>query len=92
MGRAVAPAMRQREVHQADLAQHVVAWDHPVDDDVDDLALLLEAAAQAHHRGRHDGAGLLFEPVGPEDAIGDPGLVLDRDEQHAARRTGTLAE
>jgi len=57
----------------------------PIADDMDDLAFLLQSPAHRDHRGGHHLAPVDLEPVRPEDAVGDAGLVLDRDEQYAFR-------
>jgi hypothetical protein len=61
-------------------------------DDMDDIAFLLQAATQRDHRRGHDLAPVNFETIRPEDAIGDAGLVFDRDEQHTLGRTRTLPD
>ncbi|MBB6505202.1 hypothetical protein F4693_002189 [Sphingomonas endophytica] len=92
MARAVAAAGGVREVHLADLGEQRAMVDDPVADDVDYLPLLLNPAIHPDHRRRHDGAALRLEPVRPEDAVGDAGLVLDGDEQHALGAARLLAD
>src|SRR5207302_8091861 len=38
------------------------------------------------------GATEAFEDGGPDDQIGDPGLVLERDEDYAVGAAGTLSD
>src|SRR5436305_745950 len=59
--------------------------------DAEDFAFLLQPAAHRDHGRRHDLTPVDLEPVGPEDAVGDAGLVLDRDEQNAFGRSRALA-
>ena len=61
-------------------------------DDVNDVALALDLAAHAHHRRAEHDAPVLLEQVGPDDEIGDVGLVLQRDEHHPLRRSGLLTK
>src|SRR3546814_5147425 len=60
-------------------------------DNMDDLPLLLKPPPHRDHRSRHDLTPVEFEPVGPEDTVGDSGLVFDRYEQDALRGARTLA-
>ena len=87
----VAAAGAVREGHVANTMQQVAMVDDPVADDVDHLAFLLHTPFQPDHGGRHHGATLRLEAVGPKYAVGDAGLVLDRYEQHTLRGTGLLA-
>lgn len=64
--------------------------DDPVADDVDYLAFLLHAPFQSDHGGRHHGAALRLEAVGPKYAVSDASLILDGDEQHTLRGTRLL--
>src|SRR4051794_3197309 len=52
-------------------------------DDVDHAFLALQRAAAIQEGGAEGGAAEAFEDIGPDDQIGDPGLVLDRDEDDA---------
>jgi hypothetical protein len=49
MGRTVPAAEGQGHIHPSDRAQHLVARHHAIDDDVEDLAFLLERPAPSHH-------------------------------------------
>lgn len=89
-GVAAAGAMRKR--HVADAVKKVAVVNDAIADDVDDLALFLHPPLQADHGRRHHGAALRLEAVGPQDPVGDAGLVLDRDEQDALGRSGLLAD
>src|SRR3546814_16711039 len=60
-------------------------------DNMDDLPLLLKPPPHRDHRSRHDLTPVEFEPVGPEDTVGDSGLVFARYEQDALRGARTLA-
>src|SRR3546814_4113165 len=63
---------------------------NPVADDVNDLAFLLKPTTDRDHRGGHDLAPVDIEAIWPQDAVGDAGLVLNRDEEHALRRARAL--
>ena len=62
----------------------------PVGDDVDDAAFLLHAPAHADIARAHHDRPEAFEDRRPHDDVGDAGLVLDRHEDHAVRRTRPL--
>ena len=81
-----------REGHISDTVEQVAMVDDPVADDVDHLALLLHPPLQTDHRSRHHSAALGLEAVGPEDAVGDAGLVLDGDEEDALGAARLLAD
>src|ERR1017187_4768081 len=59
-------------------------------DEMDDLALALDAAVDRQHPGRKDYAALPFIEFWPDHEIGDAGLVLDGDEDDAFRRARHL--
>ena len=80
---SIAAACPVRERHLTDLVEQIAAIDDSVADDVDDFALLLDPSPHPNHRRRHDCAALRLEAIRPEDAVGDTGLILDRDEKHA---------
>ena len=61
-------------------------------DEMDDALLALQAAAAIKERGAERGAAEAFEDGGPDDQIGDPGLVLERDEDDAVGAAGTLPD
>ncbi len=81
-----------REIHLSDLCEQAAIVDDPVADDMRDQFLALDATLHSDHRGRHDGAALCFETVGPQDPISNAGLVLDRDEEDAFGAAGLLAD
>src|SRR5256886_3573811 len=45
--------------------------------------VFLDDPVHRHQPRAHDDLALLFEHVGPDDEVGDPGFVLDGDEHHA---------
>ena len=59
-------------------------------DEMDDLALALDAAVGRQHAGRKDHPALPFIEFWPDHEIGDAGLVLDGDEDDAFRRAWHL--
>ena len=59
---------------------------------MDHLALALDAPAHRQHARGHDDAAVLLEDLRPDHEVGDAGLVLQRDEQHALGRAGPLAD
>jgi hypothetical protein len=59
-------------------------------DNVDHLALPLDASAHSDHAGAHHDAAKLLEYLRPDYQVGDPGLVLQGDEHHAFGATGPL--
>ena len=61
-------------------------------DQVDHLALTLDLAAHAYHRCAEHRPPVRLEHLGPDDEIGDVGLVLERDEHHTLGRTRLLAD
>ena len=50
---------------------------------MDHIALLLDLTAHTHYRGAQHHAPMLLEEIGPDDEIGDIGLILKRDEHGA---------
>ena len=66
----------------------------PAGDDVDDVAvgIALDDAVHRHQPRAHDDLALRVEHVGPDDEVGDPGLVLDGDEHHALGAARPLAD
>src|SRR5207302_738768 len=61
-------------------------------DDVDDALLALQAAAAIEKGGAERGAAKAFEDRRPDDQIGDPGLVLERDENDAVGAARALPD
>ena len=59
-------------------------------DEVNDLALTLNTAADGKHAGGEDHAPIFFEHLGPHDEIGDAGLILQGDEHDPLRCAGLL--
>ena len=47
---------------------------------MNDALFALQFAGAAQERGAERGAAEAFEDLRPDDQIGDPGLILDRDE------------
>ena len=66
----------------------------PAGDDMDHAVfrILLDDAVHRHQPRAHDDLALLVEHVGPDDEVGDPGLVLERDEAHALGAARPLAD
>jgi len=64
----------------------------PLGNDVDHFPFPLDLAANAHHRSAKHDAAVLLEDIGPDNEIGDIGLVLERDEHDALGGTGVLAD
>ena len=73
-------------------AQQVGAVDQALGDHVDHQALLLHLAAHHHELGAEHDAAKALEHRRPHHQIGDPGLVLDGDEDDPARGAGALAD
>ena len=61
-------------------------------DEMDDLALALDAAAHGDHAGAQHDAAVFLEHLRPDHQVGDAGLVLDRDEHDALGDAGPLAD
>jgi len=61
-----------QEIHTINRAQHGIMVGNAITDDVDDLNLLLKAAAHCDHRGRHDLPSIDLELVRPEDSCATP--------------------
>src|SRR4029077_13369533 len=57
---------------------------------VDDALLTLQAAAAIKEGGAERGAAEAFEDSRPDDQIGDPGLVLESNEDDAVGAAGAL--
>ena len=75
--------------------EQIIPWalgGHVLGDDVDDAFLALQPAAAIKQRGPECDAAKPFERLGPEDQIGDPGLVLDRDKDDAVGAARALAD
>ena len=66
----------------------------PLGDDVDHVAIgvTLDDAVDRHQPRAHHDLALLPEHVGPDDEVGDPGLVLERDEDDALGASRPLAD
>src|SRR5690606_11644964 len=64
----------------------------PFAHDMGDAALALDPAADAQKSRLQYRLAIFPDDVRPADQVGDPGLVLDRDEDDAARRPGLLAD
>ena len=76
----------------AQMAQHVGVVLEPDGDDVDHRFVMLDHAVDDHQPRAHDDAALRREAVGPDDEVGDPRLVLQRDEAHALGAARALAD
>src|SRR5580704_1370536 len=77
------------------VAQSIEARGHilePVGDDMDDAFLALQFAGAAQESGAERGAAEAFEDGGPDDQIGDAGLVLDGDEDDTVGAARTLPD
>src|SRR5205085_7648774 len=77
------------------VAQSIEARSHvlePVGDDMDDAFLALQFAGAAQESGAERGAAKAFEDGGPDDQVGDAGLVLDGDEDDAVGAARTLPD
>src|SRR5204863_2017311 len=61
-------------------------------DDVDDAFLALQAAAAIKQGGAERGAAEAFERGGPDDQIGDAGLVFEGHEDDPVGAAGTLPD
>src|SRR6516162_4687105 len=64
----------------------------PLGDDVDHILFALQFAGTAEQSGAEGGATEAFEDRRPQDQVGDPGLVLDGDEDHALGAARTLPD
>src|SRR4051812_24758838 len=53
--------------------------------------LMLQHALDEQERLADDGHPLAIEEIGPDDHVGDAGLVLEREEDKPFRGTGALA-
>ena len=73
-------------------AQQVGAVDQRFGDDVDHQALFLHLAAHRHELGAEHDPAKALEHRRPHHQIGDPALVLDGDEDDAARGARPLAD
>lgn len=80
---AVAGCARAGGLAGAEAGQQAGEIVQAMGDEVDDLALALDAAMDREHAGAEDHPSLLLEHVRPDDDIGAAGLVLDGDEQDA---------
>lgn len=94
MADLVAASMRDREArvaisHAGELGREIC---EVVGDEMDDLALALNASAHRDHARRQDHAAVFFEHLGPDNEIGDAGLVFHRDEHDALCRAGPLPD
>src|SRR5271170_2868669 len=74
----VAASMRQRKspVAAADGRELGRKINEPMRDEVDDLALPLNAATHCDHAGAHHDAAEFLKHLGPDHQVGDPGLVF----------------
>src|SRR5260370_29516876 len=61
-------------------------------DDVDDAFLALQPAAAIEQGGAQRGPTEAFEDSGPDDQIGDPGLVFEGDEDDAVGAARALPD
>ena len=88
----VAASMRQgnSRVAAADGGQLGRKINEPMRDEVDHLALSLDASAHGDHAGAHHDAAKLLEHLRPDHQVGDAGLVLQGDEHHALGAAGPL--
>src|SRR5437773_357830 len=59
---------------------------------MDDALLALQAATAIEEGGAERGAAKALEDRRPDDQIGDPGLVLERDEDDAVGAAGALPD
>src|SRR5260370_24376066 len=59
---------------------------------MDDALLALQAAAAIEEGGAERGAAEAFEDGGPDDQIGDPGLVFEGDEDDAVGAARALPD
>src|SRR6266481_135169 len=75
-----AARLARRRCAAAQLAQARREVDEPLGNDMDDEALALQPAGAAEQRGAEHDAAIRLEDSGPDDEVGDAGLVLDRDE------------
>src|SRR5689334_20981322 len=91
---AIALVQGRRHDFLAKVAQHVAVVLHPPRNDVDDVAvrIALHDPMHRHQPRAHDDLALLFEYVGPDDEVGDAGLILECDEDHALGTPGPLAD
>ena len=66
----------------------------PPRNDVDHVAVrvALDDSVHRHQPRAHDDLALLFEHVGPDDEIGDSGLVFEGDEHDALGASRPLAD
>ena len=76
------------------MPQHVAVILDPAGDDVDDVAVLvaLDDSVDGHQPRPHHDLALLFEHVGPDDEVGDSGLVLNGDEDDPLGASRPLAD
>src|SRR5512146_2960865 len=89
----IAAPMGQRKpvLALANAAQQLGEIMQFLDDQMDDLALALDAAFDRNHPRREDDAAIALVDFRPDHEIGDAGLVLDGDEDDAAGCAGPLA-
>src|SRR4051794_33390153 len=88
----VGARLLDREGRAAQLGEARREIDEALGDDVDDEPLALQPAAALDEGRAENGAAEALEDRRPDDEIGDPGLVLDRHEDDAARRPRPLAD
>ena len=91
----MARAGRRRCVHPSALTQSVEPRRHVAQilgDEVDDALLALQAAAAIEEGGAERGAAEAFEDSRPDDQVGDPGLVLEGDEDDAVGAARALPD
>ena len=60
-------------------------------DDVDDILVALNAAADEHEAGSHDDRTIVLQRLWPDDQIADAELVFEGDEDDALGAAGALA-
>lgn len=93
MGELVSPARRQLEVDVAVGESGKVSRqvEELLGDEMDDVALPLDAAVDRHHARFENDTTPLLEQRGPDHDVGRAGLVLDGDEHDALGRARLLA-
>src|SRR5271170_6796818 len=88
-----APMWQQkRRLPLADASEFVGEVDKVVNDEVHDVAFTLNTTADSKHGGGEDCAAMLFEDLGPDDEVGDAGLILQSDKDHALGRARFLPD
>src|SRR3954453_5826975 len=78
----------------AQVTQHMAVVLDAARDDMNDVAVLvaLDDAVHRHQPRPHDDLALPGEHVGPDDEVGDSGLILDGDEDDALGAARPLAD